>query len=140
MDLQGRNTSKRCLQSFLSNSCGSNKVVNKLDDKFCRVLLAKVNIFKSTVSGGAVAQTVENPSKFPFWCTWVQITEIGIERALLTSVPCLLLAHQVQQLRRERGDPLKQLFELLLSTKTCAFCTAFCTGSSFFITLENNLC
>ena len=49
----------------------------------------------------------------------------------MTSVPCLLLAHQVQQLRRERGDPLKQLFELLLSTKTCAFCTAFCTGSSF---------
>ena len=65
---------------------------------------------------------------------------IGIERALLTSVPCLLLAHQVQQLRRVHGDLLKQLFELRLSTKTCAFCTAFCTGSSFFITLENNLC
>ena len=42
---------------------------------------------------------------------------IRIESLLLTSVPCLLLAHQVQQLPQERGDPLKQLFELLLSTK-----------------------
>ena len=51
------------------------------------------------------------------------------ERAFLTTVHCLLLAHQVQQLCRECKDILKQLFELQLSTKASAFFHLFALES-----------